>query len=172
MADIKVDLAGVDDVLKELRVTEREIPKILRAAANKTGQRMRTVERQTLRRRGVSREGIKVRGRGRRGQAWIGANDVPAAALPGVVIVNDDAERPQVFVNGEDVHAFRLNLGERQPLVFRHEGRLVSVKTGHYLPFEDIASEAHDNAADEGEEYFLQETHRQAVKELTGVLPA
>ena len=171
MADINVDLAGVDQVLKELRVAQKEIPKILRNAANKTGQRMRTVERQTLRRRGVSREGIKVRGRGRRGQAWLGANPVPAAALPGVVIINDDATHPQVFVNGKDVQAFRLNLGDRQPLVFRHEGKLVSVKTGAYLDFEDYASEAHDAAADEGEQFFLNEAHRQAVKELTGILP-
>ena len=172
MAQITVKLTGVKEIQRTLRLTEREMEKILRAASNKTGQRMRHVQRKKLRSRGVSAKATSTRARGSRNKAWIGANPVPPDAVPGMVVINKDTDNPQVILNGRDLHAFWIRPKGKEPfLVYRDGGRLVSVSSGVRVDFVDYAGDAHDAAAKEGEEYFLTEVYRQAIKELGGVLP-
>ena len=172
MGQITVKLTGVKEIQRTLRLTEREMKKILRAAASKTGQRMRHVQKKQLRSRGVSPRATRSRSHGSRDSAWIGANPVPPDAVPGLVAVNKDTDNPQVILNGRDLHAFWIRPKGKEPfLVYRDGGRLVSVSSGVKVDFLDYAGDAHDAAAKEGEEYFLEEVYRQAIKELGGVLP-
>ena len=81
MAQITVKLTGVKEIQRTLRLTEREMKKILRAAASKTGQRMRHVQKKQLRSRGVSPRATRsrVREHRRRTQEMF----VPLSHAPG-----------------------------------------------------------------------------------------
>ena len=82
MGQITVKLTGVKEIQRTLRLTEREMKKILRAAASKTGQRMRHVQKKQLRSRGVSPRATRSRSHGSRDSAWIGANPVLRTRCP------------------------------------------------------------------------------------------
>ena len=69
MGQITVKLTGVKEIQRTLRLTEREMKKILRAAASKTGQRMRHVQKKQLRSRGVSPRATRSRSHGSRDSA-------------------------------------------------------------------------------------------------------
>ena len=84
--ELDAQFVGLDAAIAELRLLPREVERALRTAENKTGARVRTIIRGSLRADlDLTAARVKRRLFGQKGRAWIGANPVPAQWVSGLV---------------------------------------------------------------------------------------
>ena len=124
--ELDAQFIGLDAAIAELRLMPREVERALRTAENKTGARVRTIIRGSLR-SGLDLTTARVRRRlfGQKGRAWIGANPVPAQWVSG--LVTEDASGAVLVAGIPEPGAFVLNVPGR-PIMRRTEsGRLERV---------------------------------------------
>lgn len=121
---VEFEAEGLDEAIRELRLTPKELERVMRRALSKAGQRVRTRIRQEARARlnNIPLRYLRPRLRGQRGKAWVGSNVMPASRIPGAVETGPEGE---ISLFGEpQPEAFVLNV-PGQPVVQRlPDGRL------------------------------------------------
>lgn len=150
--NIDLEVTGVDEVQRALRLTTAEMERAIRTATSRAGQRARATASRSFRQAGVGRTTIKRRIRGQGGRLWIGANPVTATLQL----------RGGVLMDGE----FPLPVGglprPRQP-IFRRDGRRIYPVP---FPIANVARTAAQDASDAALERFDEALESEALKVL------
>ena len=157
VADIDIELQGVDAAVASLRLTEREVRRAAGRAVQRATRRARAVVRQELRGRNVEPRLIRRRLRSKAGNVWLGANPIPADNVRGSVTVAGEspAGRQIIAIDGQIAPlAFRPGRNRRTP-VFERVGPNPFPISRPMVRFPG-AAEAIEAAADEAERLLPQ----------------
>lgn len=119
MSRIELDVAGVEEVKRKLRLLPKELEAASRRAIPRAGQRMRAVAKRELRSRGVGATTIKRRLRGQKARVWLGTDPVTATLrLRGGELAEGEFVLPIKGLSRQDRPIFRREGKKLIPVEF------------------------------------------------------